>query len=957
MSENKLRVHWEGSQLVHHSLALVNREICTRMMSDPSLDLGVIPYETDPNFPVDERLKALQSRIVPNGGSADITVRHQWPPKWTAPPTGKWVISQPWEYGAIPRQWYIPMKYWVDEIWVASSYNKECYVRCGIPQDKICVIPHGVDPSVFHPEVPAIELNTNKSFKFLFVGATIFRKGIDILLEAYASEFTSADDVCLVIKDFGMNSVYEGQTSAQQIRDFQKLQTHPEVLYITSHFSASELAGLYQSCDCLVHPYRGEGFGLPILEAMACGTPPIVPNMGSACDFCTEKTAFFVPSEEKTYPSMTKIGPYDLIDHPWWIEVDRKELRRVMRRVYENHSLVKEKGMLAAQDALTKFTWDDSVARVINRLKAIATEQHRERKTVNTVIEEELRHAVELYLSGAPSKALEIFRCVLEKDPLNVTANYNAGILYVFGNNFRQALEHFVTLTNRIDDRPDSFRGQVWSYIGLCHTQMNNYSAAMAALDTGTRLSPDSLPGAIRCYQQILRGIEQTEDAEHLLGELYHRLAIGYFTLKNELRAKDMSELALKHEPNRDDFKHTHQLIQQKISITKETYEKVLAGTSHHRYGLIWRSPVFNGSGYAEESKSFLMALQQHPVEIHLVPIDGVPNTELTPSSERTLLTNMLTPLSQQPIIHLQSCPAYQFELPRAPISIGRTMYETDSVPETWVERMNEQTEIWVPSHFNRDTFIQAGVDANRIYVMPGALDLAKYSPETVEPYALDTKKSFRFLSVFDWSLRKGWDVLLRSYFSEFRADEDVCLVLKVVSLLDPNARPREEIQNLTQKMGIPHVPEVLILDNALTEEEMIQLYKAADAFVLPSRGEGWGRPYMEAMAMQLPTIGTRWSGQTEFMSDENSYLIDIDDVVPVSEKMPYYEALFKGHNWAEPSESHLKSLMRYVFEQRNSARQVGVKARESLMLSFSRDKIGSLLFNRLEELVRRHYT
>ena len=53
-----------------------------------------------------------------------------------------------------------------------------------------------------------------------------------------------------------------------------------------------ELAGLYAACDCLVHPYRGEGFGLPIAEAMACGLPAIVTGYGAAMDFCDERTSY-----------------------------------------------------------------------------------------------------------------------------------------------------------------------------------------------------------------------------------------------------------------------------------------------------------------------------------------------------------------------------------------------------------------------------------------------------------------------------------------------------------------------------------------------------------------------------------------------------------------------------------------------------------------------------------------
>ena len=72
-------------------------------------------------------------------------------------------------------------------------------------------------------------LATTKRFKFLFVGGTISRKGPDVLLKAYLANFTAADDVCLVIKDFGGKSVYAGQTLEAQIKAAQAIPTAPEI--------------------------------------------------------------------------------------------------------------------------------------------------------------------------------------------------------------------------------------------------------------------------------------------------------------------------------------------------------------------------------------------------------------------------------------------------------------------------------------------------------------------------------------------------------------------------------------------------------------------------------------------------------------------------------------------------------------------------------------------------------
>jgi glycosyltransferase involved in cell wall biosynthesis len=301
---------------------------------------------------------------------ADVTVCHQWPPSWTVPQSRNWVCMQPWEFGAIPRQWYAPLKYWTDQLWVYSRYNKECYVRCGIDENKIKVIPLGVDESIYHNNVRPLELGDTPSFRFLFVGGTIWRKGIDTLLQAYLQEFSADEEVCLVIKDFGTSSFYKGITIDKLIIEAASQPGHPRILYINKEFSEQDLAGLYKACDCLVHPYRGEGFGLPIIEAMACGTPAIVPNLGASQDFCDTETAFFIPCEEES-SNQKLVGNLETVAEPWWLKTDQAELQKIMRFVYENRSAVMEKGQKASSKILSEFTWKQTANIVCDTLKQL----------------------------------------------------------------------------------------------------------------------------------------------------------------------------------------------------------------------------------------------------------------------------------------------------------------------------------------------------------------------------------------------------------------------------------------------------------------------------------------------------------------------------------------------------------------------------------------------------------
>src|SRR5262249_13310332 len=143
----------------------------------------------------------------------------------------------------------------VTEIWVPSEYVRRVYVDSGVPPAKVQVVPNGFNPEKFRPGVIPLSLATKKSFKFLFVGGTIHRKGPDLLLKAFLESFTAADDVCLVIKDFGGDTVYNGQTLQEQIRAAQSATNAPEIIYLADELTTDAMPGLYAACDCLVHPY------------------------------------------------------------------------------------------------------------------------------------------------------------------------------------------------------------------------------------------------------------------------------------------------------------------------------------------------------------------------------------------------------------------------------------------------------------------------------------------------------------------------------------------------------------------------------------------------------------------------------------------------------------------------------------------------------------------------------
>ncbi len=353
------------------SLSHVNRELTRQLAKQPELHLARVAKNTlaGPSAKMPEMLSMARQLQATPPGHTEVTVRHQWPPNWNPPKQGKWVVIQPWEFGALPADWVRHLR-GVDEVWVPTEYVRRVYVESGVEEEKVKIVPNGIDPERFHPQVRPMKLATCKQFKFLFVGGTIHRKGPDLLLQSYLENFTASDDVCLVIKDFGGQSVYAGMSFGDQIRAAQQQPGGPEILYLTEELPPEDLPGLYTACDCLVLPYRGEGFGLPVLEAMACGLPVIVTSGGATDDFAREEWSYRVPATRREIGDT--VDGLKLARPGWLLEPDARKLSAQMRLVIQQPEAARTKGRAASEYARREWTWERAAQIAAHRLQSLA---------------------------------------------------------------------------------------------------------------------------------------------------------------------------------------------------------------------------------------------------------------------------------------------------------------------------------------------------------------------------------------------------------------------------------------------------------------------------------------------------------------------------------------------------------------------------------------------------------
>lgn len=350
---------------------------------------------------------------------------------------------------------------------------------------------------------------------------------------------------------------------------------------------------------------------------------------------------------------------------------------------------------------------------------------------------------------------------------------------------------------------------------------------------------------------------------------------------------------------------------------------------------LVLIGPAFEPIGYALVVRTLALMLSQQGFNIRLIPQrwGGIPLPEDPALQKLREMTDPSRPYGDVVLFAGLGSDAIRHP---GRYRICLTMLESDRITQEWVTSLNSMDEVWVPSTFNARTFSESGVDPDKIHVMPLGVDSQTFRPEGPK-MDIPGAKGFNFLSVFEWVPRKGWDILLRAFFSEFGADEDVALVLKVQNYcgLDPEGsqvradidRIREEVRNATGKQEFPTVIQI---KDVLPDREMPNLYRACQAFVLPSKGEGWSFPIAEAMATGLPVICTRWSAYLDFLNDNNAYLINVAGFEDIAKYGVSCRIVYGDGRWAVPDENHLRRLMRHVFEHRDEAISRGALAREA---------------------------
>lgn len=364
---------------------------------------------------------------------------------------------------------------------------------------------------------------------------------------------------------------------------------------------------------------------------------------------------------------------------------------------------------------------------------------------------------------------------------------------------------------------------------------------------------------------------------------------------------------------------------------------------------IVWKSAAAWPLGYSRHSTQILLALKKLGAHIayRFVYKDSIVSGHFEEPSKtgNQTIDEMKENVDDPEWPQIVCASADLFDRNTGKYKIGYATTEVNGIPDEWVRAANRMDEVWVLSAFNQTAFAKCGA-LRPIFIMPAGVDPDIFNP-TVPAVPIDN--AFVFLSIFEWAERKAPEILLRAFNAEFKRREDVILFFKI--LVPPWAS--FDVPAAVDDLHLSPTGGRVIIDlgTYLPARELGSLYRSADCFVLPTRGEGWGLPIYEAMACGLPVIATNWSAPSEYLSDQIAYPLRITRLVTAMDgKYPYC-----GYQWAEPDQEHLRHLMRHVYEHQAEAREKGRRASEFVLSSLTWQHAAARIMDRLAD-IHRHF-
>lgn len=287
------------------------------------------------------------------------------PPPWTCKTSKRKVAYFYWEAIPLPTPWAAVINS-VDEIWAPCSLVAECCKIAGF-KGPIHIVPTPAMP-IDIASVPYLEMDgiTKDSFIFYSISQWHNRKGWNELLSAYFDEFSSDDNASLIIKTNPINSslqhmiVEDIKTIKNRFADKQTAR----LIVIPSIISEQELLSIHRSGHCYVAPHHGEGWGMPIHDAIMLGKQIIATKFGGVIEFLGDECFHPIPFDMVPVAGMSWNGAYEPTQK--WAQPQIPALKRLMRNIFTDY-----KGNIGKNMLINAAVNELSFEQIVKKVKGI----------------------------------------------------------------------------------------------------------------------------------------------------------------------------------------------------------------------------------------------------------------------------------------------------------------------------------------------------------------------------------------------------------------------------------------------------------------------------------------------------------------------------------------------------------------------------------------------------------
>jgi glycosyltransferase involved in cell wall biosynthesis len=384
-----------------------------------------------------------------------------------------------------------------------------------------------------------------------------------------------------------------------------------------------------------------------------------------------------------------------------------------------------------------------------------------------------------------------------------------------------------------------------------------------------------------------------------------------------------------------------------------------------------WWGPFTDAGGYANMNREIVFRLHNH----HIVPKVNVCPTAPQVSQLSQYYISKYTSFDLSRLKKYPKVWAFT-PLPHPPHkgkNIFFTMMETESLHPEFARLCNAYAdEVWVPSTHNKNVFHNYGVD-KPIRVMPLGIDETTYEKKD-DPIGIIPKNThfidllgrshakginrFRFLSLFGWSYRKGPDILIKSFVKEFNNKDDVALIIVSRHSGSPTQQHidviRKDVLRYAKEVRFDNFPQILLYPNVVPESQMPTILRMGHVFIHTSRGEGFSLPQIEASACGLPVISCNNTGMSEYLREDNAYLITTNEKEICSPEMHWITAYYQNQLFSKLGDDQIdqcRDHLRYMIGHYAEAKATGKKLRDEVFSKYTWKKATERVAKRIEEI------